>query len=87
MVLKDISITEKQGQWIKAQIEAGVFESEDELVRELIKERQLTSKESKATIEAISKELRIGEKSGISASSEDDIWSRIEARRQAADNA
>lgn len=41
MVKKSISVTEQQNSWIKAQIQTGHFGNESEVIRELIRERQL----------------------------------------------
>jgi len=41
MVKKSISVTDRQDEWIKAQIASGHFGNESEVVRELIRERQI----------------------------------------------
>ena len=41
MVKKSITVTEQQDSWIKIQIETGHYGNESEVVRELIRERQL----------------------------------------------
>jgi len=79
MVKKSISVTDKQNSWIKAQIETGHFGNESEVVRELIRERQIREQENPSEIEAIRKALIEGEQSGFSDSSVDEIWE--EARR------
>ena len=53
MVKKSISVTAQQDSWIKAQIESGRFGNESEVVRELIRERQMREQETTAEIEAI----------------------------------
>ena len=53
MVKKSISVTDQQDRWIKAQIKSGHFGNESEVVRELIRERQIREQESPAEIEAI----------------------------------
>jgi len=80
MVKKSISVTDKQAGWIKAQIETGLFGNESEVVRELIRERQIREQETPEEIAAIRAALVEGEKSGFTTLSVDEIWQ--EARRQ-----
>jgi antitoxin ParD1/3/4 len=79
MVKKSISVTDQQDHWIKAQIESGHYGNESEIIRELIRERQIREQESASEIEAIRAALRKGEQSGFSDRSIDEIWE--EARR------
>ena len=74
MVKKSISVTDKQDGWIKAQIRTGHFGNESEVIRELIRERQIREQETPAEIEAIRAALIKGEKSGFSDQSVDQIW-------------
>lgn len=53
MVKKSITVTDQQNNWIKAQIEMGHYGNESEVVRELIRERQLQEQETTREIEAI----------------------------------
>ena len=80
MVKKSISITEQQDNWIKAQIETGHFGNESEIIRELIRERQMRQQEFPAQIEAIRAALIEGEQSGFTDRSVDEIWE--DARRR-----
>lgn len=80
MVKKSISVTEQQDGWIKAQIETGHFGNESEVVRDLIRERQMREQETPEEIAAIRAALIEGENSGISSRSVDEIWE--EARRR-----
>jgi antitoxin ParD1/3/4 len=57
---KTITVTDKQDEWIKAQIEAGGFTNDSEYVRDLIRRDQARS----ADLEAIRAELIKGEVSG-----------------------
>ena len=52
MVKKSISVTDQQDRWIKSQIESGHFGNESEVIRELIRERQIREKETPDEIEA-----------------------------------
>jgi len=65
MVKKSISVTDKQNNWIKAQITSGHFGNESEVVRELIRERQIREQETPAEIEAIRAKLIKAEQSGF----------------------
>lgn len=83
MVKKSISVTAQQDRWIKAQIGTGRYGNESEVVRELIRERQLREQESDAEIEAIRAALIQGEKSGFSERSVDEIWEDARRRHRA----
>ena len=62
MVKKSISVTDQQDRWIKAQIQSGHFGNESEVVRELIRERQIREQEMQTEIEAIRCALIEGER-------------------------
>ncbi len=85
MVKKSISVTDQQDSWIKAQIKSGHYGNESEVVRELIRERQLRELETPAEIEAIRAALIEGEKSGFSELSVDEIWEEARQRHRAKD--
>ena len=59
-VRKTITLTDKQDDWIKAQIEAGNYTNDSEYIRDLIRREQ----ERNAEVEAIRKALIEGENSG-----------------------
>ena len=80
MVKKSISVTEQQDNWIMAQIKTGHFGNESEIIRELIRERQMREQETPAQIEAIRAALIEGEQSGFTDRSVDEIWE--DARRR-----
>jgi antitoxin ParD1/3/4 len=82
MVKKSISVTEQQNSWIKAQIQTGHFGNESEVIRELIRERQLREKETPAEIEAIRAALIQSEQSGFSDRSVDEIWEDARQRHR-----
>ena len=75
MVKKSISVTDQQDGWIKGQIEAGLFGNESEVIRELIRERQLQERRSANELEVIRSALIAGEKSGFVDTSLEQIWS------------
>ncbi len=83
MVKKSISVTDQQDRWIKAQIKSGHFGNESEVVRELIRERQIREQETPAEIEAIRAALIEGEQGGFSDSSVDEIWEEARKRYRA----
>ena len=83
MVKKSISVTDQQDSWIKGQIKTGHYGNESEVVRELIRERQLRDQETPAEIEAIRAALIEGEESGFSDRSVDEIWQDARQRHRA----
>ena len=82
MVKKSISVTVQQNKWIKSQIETGHFGNESEVVRELIRERQIREQETSDEIAVIRAALIEGEKSGVSSLSVDQIWEGVRASRK-----
>lgn len=78
MVKKSITVIDQQDAWLKAQISAGHYGNESEVLRELIRERQLREQESQKEIEWIRARLIEGEESvktrGYSGKSLDEIW-------------
>jgi len=82
MVKKSISVTDQQDSWVKAQIKAGHFGNASEVIRELIRERQIREQETPAEIEAIRAALMEGEKSGFSDLSVDEIWQEVRERHR-----
>lgn len=77
MVKKSISVTDQQDSWIKAQIETGHYGNESEVVRELIRERQIREQESSSEIKAIRAKLIQAEQSGFTTQSADEILKEI----------
>ena len=82
MVKKSISVTDRQNLWIKAQIETGHFGNESEVIRELIRERQIRERETPAEVEAIRAALIESEQSGFSDRSVDEIWQEARQRHR-----
>ena len=80
MIKKIITVTNQQNDWIKAQIETGHYGNESEVVRELIRERQLREQETPAQIEAIRAKLIEAEQSGFTDKSVDEIWEEARAK-------
>lgn len=67
MVKKSITVTDQQDTWIKAQIELGLYGNESEVVRELIRERQLREQE----LELVRAQLIKAEQGGFSSMTPD----------------
>ena len=82
MVKKSISVTAQQDAWIKAQVETGHFGNESEVVRELIRERQIREQETPEEIKAIRAALIKGEQSGISDLTPDEIMQAVVDRKR-----
>lgn len=85
MVKKSISVTDQQDRWIKAQIKTGHYGNESEVVRELIRERQLRELETPAEIASIRAALIEGEQSGFSDRSVNEIWEEARQSHRAKD--
>ena len=83
MVKKSITVTDQQDAWIKAQVETGHFGNESEVVRELIRRRQMREQETPEEIAAIRAALIEGEQSGTSKRSVDEIWEHARAQHKA----
>ena len=79
MVKKSITVTDRQNNWIRSKIKSGHYGNEREVVRELIRERQMREEETPKQIAAIRAALIEGEKSGISDRSVDEIWEEARA--------
>ena len=77
MVKKSITVTDQQNGWIKAQIETGHFGNESEVVRELIRERQLREQHATSEIESIRVKLIQAEQSGFTEQSPEEILKEI----------
>ena len=73
MIKKSISVTEQQNDWIKSQIETGHYGNDSEIIRELIRERQLREQETDEEIARIRKLLIKAEASGFTDQSAEDI--------------
>lgn len=59
-VRKTITVTDQQDQWIAAQVRAGRFTNDSELIRDLIRREQ----ERSADLQAVRQALIEGERSG-----------------------
>jgi len=77
MVKKSITITDQQDNWIKAQIEMGHYGNESEVLRELIRERQLREQETSREIEVMRAKLIKAEANGFTDQNPAEILKEI----------
>lgn len=77
MIKKSISVTGQQDDWIKSQIAQGHYGNESEVVRELIRERQLRERDAAYGVEAIRAKLVQAEQSGFTDQSPDEVLREI----------
>ena len=78
-VRKTITLTQKQDQWIKAQIAAGEFTNDSEYIRDLLRRDQ----EQNAKFLALKAAIQEGLESGISDKTVPQIMAEVEARLKA----
>jgi antitoxin ParD1/3/4 len=76
---KTITLTDKQDQWIKAQIAAGEYTNDSEYIRDLVRRDQ----EENAKFLALKQAIQEGLSSGISDKSVTDIMEDVESRLRA----
>ena len=81
MVKKSITVTDQQEQWIQSQIAKGLYASDSEIVRELIRERQLKEAEH-SEIQAIRVALLEAEAQGFTDESAEQIKQRVIQRKR-----
>lgn len=78
-VRKTITLTEKQDDWIKAQIARGDFTTDSEYIRDLVRRDQ----EQNARIRALKEAIQQGLESGDSEKTVTQIMAEVEARLRA----
>jgi len=69
-IRKTITLTDQQDEWVKAQIEAGGYTNDSEVVRALIRREQ----ERNAEVDAIRIALIEGEQSGVAQAFDADAF-------------
>lgn len=78
MIKKSISVTDQQDDWIKAQIAKGFYGNDSEVIRDLIRERQIAQHdETPAEIASIRRKLETAERNGFTQQSADEILAEI----------
>ena len=80
LVKKSISVTPKQNEWIKKQIDSGNYGNDSELTRQLIREKQAAEQQNDTSIHYIREKLIEAEKGGFSDKSSDQILRDIKSR-------
>ncbi|KZZ72395.1 addiction module antitoxin [Oleiphilus sp. HI0130] len=80
MVKKSITLTDQQNDWLQSQIQKGLYASDSEILRELIREKQEASL-NELRIQAIRSALEEGVASGVSGRSPEDIKKAVLGRR------
>ena len=80
MIKKSISVTDQQDAWIKTQIAKGHYGNDSEVIRELIRERQLREEETSEEIQAIRRKLMQAEQRGFTDISAEALLADIKAR-------
>jgi antitoxin ParD1/3/4 len=78
-VRKTITLTDKQDEWIKAQIARGDFTNDSEYIRDLVRREQ----ERNAKFQALQQAIQEGLDSGVSDRTVPDIMEEVEARLKA----
>ncbi|MCY4122879.1 MAG: type II toxin-antitoxin system ParD family antitoxin [Acidobacteria bacterium] len=76
LVKKSITITDRQEQWIRAQVASGDYGSDSEYFRTLIRQDQ----ERNATFRALKEAVQEGVESGVSDRTVKEIWAEAEQR-------
>ena len=78
-VRKTITLTDKQDEWVKAQIEGGDYTNDSEYFRALIRRDQ----EQGAKFRALKVAIQNGLTGGMSSRTVGEIWDEAERRSQA----
>lgn len=79
LVKKSITISDRQEQWIRAQVASGDYGSDSEYFRTLIRRDQ----ERNATFRALKEAVQEGVESGVSDRTVKEIWAEAEQRYEA----
>lgn len=75
-IRKTITLTEKQDEWLKAQIANGDFTNDSEYLRDLVRRDQ----EQNAQFQVLKSAIQEGLNSGVSNKTLNDIMEEVEAR-------
>ncbi len=76
LVKKSITVTDRQEQWIRAQIASGEYGNDSEYFRDLLRRDQ----EQNGQIRALKEAIQEGLKSGVSDKTVKEIWAEAERR-------
>lgn len=80
MIKKSITVTDKQNEWLQAQIELGLYASDSELLRDLIRQKQ-ENDANNLRVQAIRAALIEGERSGLSSRTPNQIKQAVLERQ------
>ena len=75
-VRKTITLTEKQDEWVKAQIANGDYTNDSEYFRDLVRRHQ----EQETRLRKLKEAIREGLSSGVSEKTVGELWAEAEAR-------
>jgi antitoxin ParD1/3/4 len=78
MIKKSITVTDKQNEWMQSQLKSGEYASDSELLRDLIRKEQRRNEE----INVIREALIMGEQSGYSTKSAEQILHEFKEKRR-----
>lgn len=76
MATMNVSLPDMMKAWVENQIESGQYSNSSDYIRDLIRRDQAYHEQRELLIKVLAE----GEKSGISASSLDDIWQSVKSR-------
>ena len=76
LVKKSITVTDRQEQWIRAQIASGEYGNDSEYFRDLIRRDQ----EQNAQIRALKEAIQEGLESGVGGKTVKELWAEAEHR-------
>jgi len=80
MIRQSISITERNKKWLSAQVASGHFGNESEVIRDLIREREMRYEETPEQIKWIRAKLEKSIESGISHTDTADLLAIFKAK-------
>ena len=78
MIKKSITVTDKQNEWMQSQLKSGEYASDSELLRDLIRKEQRRNED----INVIREALIMGEQSGYSTKSAEQILQEFKDKRR-----
>lgn len=74
-----ISITERHKNWLQAQVASGNYSNTSEVIRDMIREREMREQETPEQIKWLRAELKKGLDSGISDTDPADLLAKFKA--------
>ena len=86
MIKQTFSITERNKIWLDAQVETGLYGSASEVVRDMIRERELREQETREEIEWLRAKLTRSLQSGISEETRESRLARYQAKLKSGQN-